>query len=86
MASESVQTYAVSKDHLESITMMLLDAIKAKAELDTVSRNIEDAAKHGMTAKQLVLTGMLPRPVDLDISDTVDMLQLISMFPVAVAA
>jgi len=84
MATESVQTYALEQGNLESISMMLLDAIKAKSELDTVRQNIEDAAKHGITAKQLVLAGMLPREVDLDITETAEMLQLLSMLPLAV--
>ena len=85
MATESLQNYALHQEQLKTLNMMLLDAIKAKSELDLVRQNIEDAAKNGITAKQLVLAGMLPREVDLDITETAEMLQLLSMLPRALA-
>lgn len=79
MASESVQGRDLSIGQAHEICDMLLDAIKAKHELDLVRRNIESAARENMTAKSLVELNMLPKAVDLDVCDAAEMVQIIMM-------
>lgn len=76
MASESVQGGVLSIGQAREICDMLLDAIKAKHELDLVRGNIEAAAREKMTAKSLVELDMLPKAVDLDVCDAAEMVQI----------
>lgn len=77
------QLVLISRSDASAIRDMLLDAIKAKNELDLIRENIEAAARGGLPAKYLVDGNMVPRPVDLDISEAADMALAMGSLPAA---
>lgn len=78
MANQEAQAFVLDEDDRRAIQDMLLDAIKAKSELITLRRNVESAARDGLPAAMLVSAGMMPRPVDLDITATAEMVQVLN--------
>lgn len=88
MAIESVAThpekatkYLIDADEVRRVRHMLLDAIKAASELETLRKNIIQAAEGNLPASVIVKAGMLPRLVDVDIADTADMVMILEMLP-----
>lgn len=82
MATESVADevkYVLEAEVAKRIQWMLLDGIQAKNALDVLTKNIEDAADHGYTAKTLL--AVKPDPIDLCIGEAAEMVQLLSVLP-----
>ena len=73
----------VRREDASTVSDMLLDGIKAKAELDLIARNLQQAATAGMTAAQLLKLDLLPMAVDLDIRATAEMVQVLGMLAIA---
>lgn len=69
----------LQREDARTVSDMLLDGIKAKAELDLITRNIQQAAAAGMTAEQLLKLDLLPKAVDLDIRASAEMVQVLEM-------
>ena len=73
----------LQREDARTVSDMLLDGIKAKAELDLIARNLQQAATAGMTAAQLLKLDLLPMAVDLDIRATAEMVQVLGMLAIA---
>lgn len=76
---ESTDNFVISGDDVRRLQWMLSDAIKAKAELMTLRKNIEDTAAREWSGASLLT--LLPRTVDLDIYEAAQMQQLLCVLP-----
>ena len=90
MASAIVSTrvrkaFVIDAETLTTVRHMLLDAIKAASQLDTLTENVRVAAEANYSASVIAKAGMLEAPCDLDVGDLAEMVLLLELLPPAEA-
>ncbi len=79
METQAHPKHAIDAEDIQSLQTLLLEAIKAKTELDLLKRNVEHGAAAEMRAAALL--GFLPRDVDLNITEAAEMIQVLGLAP-----
>ena len=77
--SAQTKSFRISENTVSELRMWLQDGIKAHAELQRVSRNIQEAAAADWPARHLAADVFAPRPVDMDVYQAVEMLSLLDV-------